>query len=1257
MGGGSRGRSDVRRFRWVHVGLGAVLAAAAAGAWFLARSPAAGPEGLDAGTTEDGEAPGEGPGLAGSEGAARKAPEPVALRPRSAFVGTVTRGGAPAAARIEAYDLQRVEPGVPLSWGANRLADVIVEAKVLSRRPYAGAASAADGRYVLEGIEVGTYEVVAIAEDGARASAKAVAATPGSRTERDLVISDGKEVLRGRAIRGDATPWSGTILLHRAGSDDGTVFGLPRAVAGADGRFEFRGLAPGRVRVTAIEEGRLAFTSEPVAVPFAGEWTFVVDPGATFLAGTVVADADGRPLPGAEATLRASLGPDRTLVVRAPTDDEGRFRIPSPPASWSNLTVRAEGFLPQTTFLQAGETTIRVRLARPSRVSGVVTSPEGTPVGGVAVFATAGRYGVPPSRAVTDDSGRYEIADAAAGDAMLFAYGGGWVSPGLLDARRDGYNPVSVTIPPEGALRADLAVVRAARATGKVLDPSGAGVASAAVVPYPVRGLGVGGWLAEVASAATGADGSFSMDTLVPGADYRFAATAAGWPEGRAGPLHADPAAPLAVEIRLPEARFVDVTVLESGTDAPIAGATVEANFRSSEDNWVSTETTTGSDGRARAGPLTSAAATLSASADGFTSPAGQGIPAASDAPPSPLTFRLSRALAIAGRVRFGDGTPAIQGVYLEVTGNGANEGTWAQAGGQFRIDDLQPGSYEVRARMGWANDAPTAVVSARAGEEDVSLVLSGAALAPCVLRVLDPDGRPVAAAMVAYAGTVQGNSTVEVRDGRALVPPFVQEGWLMVYRARTGAGGPLPFGAVTEGPIPPRTTDLEIRMPPERRIEGVVRGPDGRPVRGALVTARVVKLPGPIWMPGALASARTDEGGAFGLGGLGEGEHQVDVAPPPEFPPAAPVFAAAGTTGLEIVLGTGAVVTLTVLDADGKPVPAAQVNVMPRQTGGGSRVARNASTDESGIARLQGVDAAGKVRVWVNPPDSRNDVLRWHSEDWAPKDETIRLARAFSIRGTVRDRDGRSVGDAELWVASVVRKDYEEWTNSAADGTFDVPGFPAGDVVLRASAGEDDRHVESDLVVVPAGARDVVVLVDEGVPLLVRIEGWAAGRRNNDALFLPEGLDRFSVLVPEGLDHFPTTDAGVGDDGRVKFESARPGARYTLWMPPGPDGRHVYERGLEPGRPERVVRLTEGKTISGRVRLPSRRVGASVGIHDRGISIAGTVDDDGRFEIRGVPDGTWTVTAGVSLPAGEYRRVTATVEAGGTVDLDLTGG
>ena len=404
-----------------------------------------------------------------------------------------------------------------------------------------------------------------------------------------------------------------------------------------------------------------------------------------------------------------------------------------------------------------------------------------------------------------------------------------------------------------------------------------------------------------------------------------------------------------------------------------------------------------------------------------------------------------------------------------------------------------------------------------------------------------------------------------------------------------------------------------------------------------------------------------TDAEGAFRVGGLAEGEHTLQFKGPPELPLLRPLRVRAGARGVGIRYEKGASVAITVLDPEGEPVAGAYVGaVTPAEwhetfngrpiVVQGEDVAGHARTDVSGVARLAGLPPTMIYRLQVTPPDGlrgepRGDLLRASIEEWRPKDETVRLGRDRPIRGVVRDDAGNAVAGAK--VAWEDPKRPQRWTVVKTDdrGEFVLRELPDREVrVCAEMEGNPFGHRDGTAVGVRPGATDVVLRVDRGVDLAVKVENWPADAGRIEATLVSEG----NLVSP--------IEATVDRDGTLTVRGVRPGTAYTLWIPPVGDGLSLLVEHLKPTIEPIAVRLVPGKTIRGRLRLPPGARDAAVWAERLMLTSAarGEVDEDGRFEIRGLPDGDWEVKA-QARRGGKTWAGSARARAGGTVDVELT--
>jgi protocatechuate 3,4-dioxygenase beta subunit len=323
--------------------------------------------------------------------------------------------------------------------------------------------SDADGRFKLEGLHAGTYEVRATAmlETLPTWSATAEVKTrAGETVELELRAKEGAR-LGGVVIDPRGEPMAGVSVTAWAKPTDGkqSTPGTGSGVTDEKGRFLLRTLPAGPVNVFArTKEGERA--SMPATAPDTNLIIRMKDP--TLLVGRVV-DEKGQPVKSF------------TLLDRPVQADDGRFSLPVPANQKVDFGIDADGFAQKIMSVQTKEGRNElgdITLSRGRVITGVVTDKStGLPVAGalvdVGIAAPSGSAELAESLGAkrTDSKGRYSLTVDPTSSWII--------------ATHEAY--LMMSQPLSGAT-ADLALEAGSSVTVRVIDANGKPIRSARVM-------------------------------------------------------------------------------------------------------------------------------------------------------------------------------------------------------------------------------------------------------------------------------------------------------------------------------------------------------------------------------------------------------------------------------------------------------------------------------------------------------------------------------------------------------------------------------------------------------------------------------------------------------------------------------------------------------------------------------------------------------------------------------------------------------
>ena len=429
---------------------------------------------------------------------------------------------------------------------------------------------------------------------------------------------------------------------------------------------------------------------------------------------------------------------------------------------------------------------------------------------------------------------------------------------------------------------------------------------------------------------------------------------------------------------------------------------------------------------------------------------------------------RLPRALALAGRVVDERGGPVV----------GANVTLWA--GGGRRPQDATPASGATQATVTKADGTFRFEAAAEEGNrirveapafatQERQPVRAGALARPITLALgqvlrgtvtLADRRTPAAGALVRFEGRTQTTRWVEARaDGAFLLDGAPREAGSIV--ADGGDRGRASAALARDAAEP-----VAIALAPTSTLAGrVVDAADGRALAGVRIVARG---------QGGEFLARSGPDGRYSMRGLSPQAYRVSAEDDRFVPWSRTVSVAAGQPETQDVpLTRGATLVGRVVDEEGRPVEAALVQV----SRGGENVFRAfiRSMEGEGAVRT-GRDGSFRVTRLAPGENQRLDVRHDEYEERAiggislspggtRSGVSVVLRRGLSVRGLVKDEEGRPLAGAEVNLSSVrnlragrggVQMSFSGPGNqvrreTGADGRFEFRGLKAGDYTVSA--------------------------------------------------------------------------------------------------------------------------------------------------------------------------------------------------------------
>jgi protocatechuate 3,4-dioxygenase beta subunit len=355
--------------------------------------------------------------------------------------------------------------------------------------------------------------------------------------------------------------------------------------------------------------------------------------------------------------------------------------------------------------------------------------------------------------------------------------------------------------------------------------------------------------------------------------------------------------------------------------------------------------------------------------------------------------------------------------------------------------------------------------------------------------------------------------------------------------------------------------------------IAGRVEWPEGQPAAHAKVRvqfdmSQMYGMSAMNALQGGSGRAEADEEGRFNVPGLGKGPFTVTAEAPERTPGAKPVEGPApakpivwqaredgvppGTTTLRLLLAAPIGLRGQVHDEQGAPVT--KFSIFAQRTATGPMATLGQASRDQAFEDPQGnFFLPGLIRGrWSVHVSAEGFAQRSPLELELPREDApleLVLARAARVTGVVKDPGGRSVGGAEVTIATG-GANWQRMMNSGPkppethtldDGSFTLAGLVPARVKLVAGAKGFARSLplELDLAETPE---------TQGVELALREGALLTGEVFDDA-GRPAAGWMVQVTDPANFDQEMVF---AESDGHFRVEHLQPGTRQIVAMPSG---------------------------------------------------------------------------------------------------------
>jgi protocatechuate 3,4-dioxygenase beta subunit len=595
--------------------------------------------------------------------------------------------------------------------------------------------------------------------------------------------------------------------------------------------------------------------------------------------------------------------------------------------------------------------------------------------------------------------------------------------------------------------------------------------------------------------------------------------------------------------------------------------------------------------------------------------------------------FLTPEAVLIGKVVRAADGTP-VEGVQVTAVAGGWS---WSEAvaltdaGGNFRLDGLEPGAYKARAEsdavMGLAKEQTILGLAETSApvlvEVHPAFFIEG--------TIVTDDGK------ACEVGWLYLEDHANSRDGRASTEA---DG---VVRARGLLPGEFQVQIQCQGYIPAEryervtiadksVSGLRWEVASGRVIRGVVVDAAGKAVEEINVSANAKVDPSkPRAQQTRAWSVSTDAEGRFDLVGLLPGEYEVSVnggsprRATPDKPTTVSLAADRDVEGMRIVLPASGELKGTVRDTQGRPVAKVRVALQDGKRWNSIGAADDGSFRFESLAPGEYRVTANRDRATMRAPGTGDDDVQGEKvtirEGGVETVQLVVAGAAEKIAGVVRDESGGPVADA--FIEATIESDSAAAASGGAarsgrrnffggtpnlsdlDGRFTLKDLSPGKHTLRAHR--------------KGGGEAILEHVESGSDVVLTIA--ATGRMAGTVALRGGGVpENFTIQIKDEKTGFRRYDSFFRTNGAWSLAEV-------------PAGAYKVEVGAGGGSAEIEATMTAGEDTTGlRIELAPK------------VTVRGTVVD---LEGKPVPGMSVSVDGGVAWGGGDENRRNITDEAG----------